>query len=1072
MDLFSSVERKLTKYDKSFAQAYAKLNPEQKDAVDTIQGPVMVNAGPGTGKTQILATRIGKILQETDAAPHNILCLTYTDAATVAMRKRLVEFIGPVAHQIHIYTFHGFCNQVIQENLDIFGGYRQLEAITDLENVDVFRKILDDLADEHPLKRFKYDKYYEGKRMKHLFELMKKENLSPEITHKQIDAFLEKIKSCDDNKDPLYIKYKYRRNYKEHKAGDLKPINWKEVNDKMDLLRSAVDQFENYGKIMSDQGLYDFNDMILWVLNHFNKNENLLLRYQERYHYFLVDEFQDTNGSQNELIDLLISYWDKPNIFVVGDDDQAIYKFQGANLGNIKNFKKKYAPYTIVLEKNYRSNQFILNKAKDLIEFNKERLILEVPELSKELKAAGQYKANQTLPTILCYDKLSHEYADLAYKLKMLHEKSPNELRNVAVIYRKHKQVEDLVDVLEKLEVPINIKKRINILELPIIQNLINILSYLNEEMINYEDGQHRLFEILHYKYFGIYTLDVGKIALHCQKGVLDPSQANSPDGKKKKIYPKWREVISDQKILDSLNLSDVQKVLEVSSLFDRWMSEIPIITLQTLFGKILNEGGVLRHIMSSNNKAWLLQVVSTFFDLIKKETAKNPQLDLKSLLAMIKKMEENDIQLPINKTITSEDGLNFVTAHSAKGLEFKKVFMLGCTENIWNGTGKFMNQFSYPDTLNADNKSNIEDERRLFYVAMTRAETDLVISFSETNEEGKKLGPATFVDELRVDSEIENLYPKVSEDILAEFYFKLLERKQQTIPLIEKNLIDDWMNGYKLSVTHLNKYLKCPLSFYFESILKVPSARNASTGFGTAMHHALNKFFEKIEDPTQRSLDRMLYHFEENLVKHRSHFTQDEFKSYLTHGKMTLEKLYNDQLEAWLAVPKYALEEELAHAVYKGVPLKGFIDKVEVFKDHVNVVDYKTGKYRPEKLRRPNDKDEKGGDYWRQIVFYKMLLDSDTKNGWKMATGKISFIEPDRKSGEFATKEFAVLPEDLQVVGQQITETYENIKAYKFDQTCEDADCRWCNFTNNNYELKEDLEEQEYSIEDSTSNP
>jgi len=165
LDLFSSVEadnqenkKAPTKYDRTFTRAYDRLNSEQRAAVDTIEGPVMVNAGPGTGKTQILATRIGKILVEQNVAPHNILCLTYTDSATIAMRNRLVQFIGPTAHQVHIYTFHGFCNQVIQENLDIFGGYRQLEPITDLESVDVFRELIDQLDDKNPLKRFKYDK--------------------------------------------------------------------------------------------------------------------------------------------------------------------------------------------------------------------------------------------------------------------------------------------------------------------------------------------------------------------------------------------------------------------------------------------------------------------------------------------------------------------------------------------------------------------------------------------------------------------------------------------------------------------------------------------------------------------------------------------------------------------------------------------------------------------------------------------------------------------------------------------------------------------------------------------------
>ncbi len=1067
LDLFSSVQadkkenkKTPTKYDRTFNKAYERLNTEQRAAVDAIEGPVMVNAGPGTGKTQILATRIGKILVEQNVAPHNILCLTYTDSATIAMRNRLVQFIGPTAHQVHIYTFHGFCNQVIQENLDIFGGYRQLEPITDLESVDVFRELIDQLDDKNPLKRFKYDKYYEGKRMKQLFQLMKKENLTAEDLHNSINEYIADL----PNKEGYTYKRKYtdRKTGKVYQQGD---INERKVNEKIKSfkeLQAAIDQYAGFNKIMDNNSRYDFNDMILWVLDHFAKNENLLARYQERYHYFLVDEYQDTNGAQNELLNLLVSYWDNPNVFVVGDDDQAIYKFQGANLGNIIEFQKKYNPYTVVLEKNYRSNQLILDKAKDLIQYNEERLVVQVDGLSKELTAAGPNKSDATKPIILSYSKISDETADLVRKLKELHD-NDYELDKVAIIYRKHRQVEDLVAVLEKLGIPLNIKKRVNILELPLIRNLINILSYLNEEMINYEDGQHRLFEILHYKYFGIHPLDVGKIALHCQTGVVvqDSKNDDKESIKQKKVYPKWREVIADESLLTSLGLKDPDTVLATSKLLDTLMTEIPIITLQSLFERVINEGGVLKHIMLSENKAWNLQVVSTFFDLIKKETAKNPKLNLKALLTMIKKMEENAIDLPINKTISSENGLNFLTAHSAKGLEFQKVYMLGCTKKIWDGSNSSQNQYSFPDTINADSSLNIEDERRLFYVAMTRAETELTISYAETTEEGKQLGASQFVDELRVHDNIDVEYPTVSEDDLAEFYFKLLERKKVTIPLIEKDLIDKWMEGYKLSVTHLNKYLKCPLSFYYESILRVPSARNASTGFGTAMHHALNKFFEKITDPAMQKLERMLYHFEESLVKHRSHFTEEEFKSYLTHGKMTLEKLYNEQLEEWKAIPQHALEEELSHAVYKGVPIKGFIDKVEIFKNHVNVVDYKTGKYRSEKLRRPSENDPNGGDYWRQIVFYKMLLDSDTKNGWKMAAGKISFIEPNRKTGEFTQKEFAVLQEDLQTVGEQITDTYEKIKAYKFDNTCDDADCRWCNFTTENYKLRTEPKEK-----------
>ena len=1037
------------KYNNAYLDAYNTLNPEQKDAVDNIEGPVMVNAGPGTGKTQILATRIGNILRTQDVAPYNILCLTYTEAATVAMRKRLSKLIGPVSHQVHIHTFHGFCNQVIQENLDIFGQYKQLEPITDLESVDVFRKIIDEMDNNNPLKRFKLDRYFESGRMKNLFQLMKRESLTPSMMKDKVKEYLDDL---PNRKEFIYSrKYTDKKTGKVYVKGDVKEKNVEKEAQKYKTLLAAIDQYDNFVRNMDHAERYDYDDMILWVIKHFQDNEDLLLQYQERYQYFLVDEFQDTNGSQNLLLEQLISYWDSPNVFVVGDDDQAIYKFQGANLGNILDFQKKYNPHTVVLKQNYRSNQKILDKATHLIQNNQERMVVQIEGLIKDLLAAGNHKDDPTMPEIRIYKKVSEEYADLVKQVKQLYDTDPEGLKNVAVIYRKHRQVEDLVAVLEKLNIPLNIKRRIDILKLPLVRNLLKILQYLSEEMHNYGDGQHRLFEILHYKYFGINPLDVGKMALYCQTKQEVPS--SETEGETKTVYPKWREVISNKELLETLNLSDTATILETSALLDGMMSEIPIITLQTLFEKILNDGGVLEYIMISTEKSWLLQVVSTFFDLIKKETAKNPDLDLKSLLLMIKKMEDNKISLPINKTITSENGLNFLTAHSAKGLEFKKVYMIGGTEGMWDGKRKYsMGQYSFPDTINADNKNNIEDERRLFFVAMTRAETDLIISYSEANEEGKLLTPSQFVEELQVDERINVTTPTVDESDLAEFYYKLLQRQVKSIPLIETDLIDKWLEGYKLSVTHLNKYLKCPVRFYFESILKVPSARNASTGFGTAMHHALNKFFEKIADPEKRSVERLLFHFEDSMQRHKSHFAQDEYDNFLIHGQNTLKTIHSEKLEEWLSVPNYGLEAELSNAVYKGVPLVGFIDKVEIYKDHVTVVDYKTGSYKSDRLRQPSEKDANGGDYWRQIVFYKMLLDSDKKHGWVMSSGKIDYIEPDRKSGAFTTKEIAVSQEDMQFVGEQITETMEKIKAYEFDKTCEDKDCRWCNFVENNY--------------------
>ncbi len=158
----------------TFSKYYNALNPEQKRAVDTIEGPVMVIAGPGTGKTQILGARIGKILLETDTDPQNILCLTYTDAGAIAMRRRLISFIGPDAYKVNIYTFHAFCNDIIQDNLSLFEK-NSLDPISELEQIQLLRELVDGFPQNHPLKRYRGDAYFEVKNLRSLFSTMKRE---------------------------------------------------------------------------------------------------------------------------------------------------------------------------------------------------------------------------------------------------------------------------------------------------------------------------------------------------------------------------------------------------------------------------------------------------------------------------------------------------------------------------------------------------------------------------------------------------------------------------------------------------------------------------------------------------------------------------------------------------------------------------------------------------------------------------------------------------------------------------------------------------------------------------------
>src|SRR6218665_1026638 len=236
-----------------FLQRYNALNAQQKDAVDTIYGPVMVIAGPGTGKTEVLSMRIANLLaSEAQVQPQEILCLTYTDEATNSMRRRLLQVIDTAAHKVNISTFHGFCNNVIQSNPEYFS-HRTLQPVTDLERTELLYKMLDELPSGHTLRKLSGNIYYDAGRLNRLFDLMKRENLRPQDIADAVDLYLADLPNRDE--------YVYKRNGKGFQKGDLKQSQIDEETKKMNTTRAAAFLFDDYGARMKEAGRYDFNDM-------------------------------------------------------------------------------------------------------------------------------------------------------------------------------------------------------------------------------------------------------------------------------------------------------------------------------------------------------------------------------------------------------------------------------------------------------------------------------------------------------------------------------------------------------------------------------------------------------------------------------------------------------------------------------------------------------------------------------------------------------------------------------------------------------------------------------------------
>lgn len=1023
---------------KAIQDILVKLNDKQQEAVEKIEGPVMVVAGPGTGKTQILSARIANILTETDAAPENILCLTYTEAGVTAMLNRLISMIGSEAYKVKINTFHSLGAQIIRENEEVFG-MRGLQPVSDLEKEEILRALLDELPYGSLLKTNK-DYYYHTKNLAQIFGLIKSEAIDIESFIGKIDAFIEEM--------PHMEEYQYKRKSGENQKGDPK---WGDINKKAnDLakLKEVLNLFPVFDQKMRSRNRFDFDDMLLWVLKAFKSNPDLLLQYQEKYHYFLVDEFQDTNGTQVQLLYLLGGYWDSPNLFVVGDDDQSIYKFQGANVGNIIDFATKFQKdtQTIVLEQNYRSSQLILDAAGALIASNIERLVSQLPgsSISKDLKACSEEVKHLTQkPLLIACQNETQEAVHIANQIKELINNQSVDPSHIAVIYRNHRQSEEITRFLLSKEIPVYAVRAVNILEEPFIQNLLHVLTYLQMESEAPFTGDHLLFPILNTPIWNLASLDIAKLSF-----VLSRSSEK-----------KWRAFLGNlhAQVVAEANITDpefLSKIKQVHGDLEFWISQASNLTVSDLMEKVISKGGFLGYALKSDDKTWYLQLLKTMFDFVKEETARNPYITLSELIKTVQTMQELGIRIEVKRVFGSSNGVKMLTAHASKGLEFDYVFMIACNNKVWAPKDRNLPYgMSLIFTQANETVSSEEESRRLFYVAMTRAKKFLQISWAE-----EKDNPSIFVTELKATHTCEEQFLQADENDTAAFLeAQFLDISQQQKQMAEDAWLNRFLENYSMSVTHLSQYLKCPVAFYYEKVLRVPAAQSMHAGFGSAIHSALEEFLKAAKKSNPRvfwDATKLCEEFEKQLFYQRGSFTKENYEHMLTLGKDKLTQYYNRRIEHIKQVPEFTTEERFK-ADLDGLELTGMADKIEIDGKHANLIDYKTGdpKRGKSKLNPPDpnaDEDAKfekkyGGDYWRQIVFYKLLTDLAEKNTWTMQSGEVDFIEEEETITDH--HRIFVSQDDIELLKAQIKEAEAGIKAKKFRNGCRDSNCQWCNF-------------------------
>jgi DNA helicase-2/ATP-dependent DNA helicase PcrA len=363
---------------------------------------------------------------------------------------------------------------------------------------------------------------------------------------------------------------------------------------------------------------------------------------------------------------------------------------------------------------------------------------------------------------------------------------------------------------------------------------------------------------------------------------------------------------------------------------------------------------------------------------------------------------------------------------------------------------------------------SEEEESRRLFYVAVTRARKQVVISWAKRDNKDKELEKSRFVAELLEDGQVDTR-PETAlgdEALLAFGNTSLLADDPARLPtsFIDTEFVDKLLEKYSLSVTHLNSYLRCPVTFYFNTLLRVPAPLNAALTFGSAVHYALEQVFRKMKNNSQRFPDSevLLEGFRWFMARHETALSASEYRRRLEYGEQILPQFYEIRRPHWKH--DVLVEYPFRNILLDDVPLNGKLDLMELSGNHITVVDYKTGNPAnarkkmkppaPDKVEKallagkePAADDLLGGDYWRQAVFYRILVENEPNRRRLMSAARFEFVEPERDSGEYKCTSFEVSDEEVEIVKQQIKDVYGKIKAKQFENGCNKPECEWCNF-------------------------
>lgn len=989
------------------------LNEKQKLAAETLDGPVLVLAGPGTGKTELLSVRAANIIKAKKAKPENILILTYTNAAAKAMKERLVKILGPAAYNVETATFHSFANNIVLESEEAAEYIQERVQITDIEQIKLLEYILDNTDGIDKIRPFRAPYAFEREISQRITEL-KREGVSPA----RFAGIIEKTEP-----DGAYIEEKHI--------------------ERLKALATVYKLYEEYkaGKnkaLFDDRGRYDYDDMILFATEAIRNEPELARALRSQYTYIMVDEFQDTNGAQMDLLFELGTCQkgtcqkgtDLPNLCCVGDDDQSIFRFQGASVANFKELKKRYPDLKVIpLEKNYRSTKEIISLSDKIINNLPKKERYEAKTLAPE-----QDFKQKTIE----YDEFTTETEELLFITRRIKElmKADKSLTydEIAVLVRQRDDILKIVDTFLRAGIPYATDGKEDIAGEKRVRQMLDVLYFAHTPDIEVEQKDAYLYRIL--------TADYMRIPMNDVLRLIAAVRAKKYDQRKKGEAP---TISMFSEYMGTCGLGTCHKGTGHKSGVSQ-SDTSPLATLlyeaeskpvHAMLMQYIKDAGVMKFILEKYDKNDLLRIrdlraLTSFVNMVKESDIARPGITLKEFIDELETRKAHGISLQGELVTATQEGVRIYTAHGSKGLEFNTVFIPFCLDKKrWpkkpQGTTIPLPPEVYKSKEIPTDKEILKqldyyDETRLFYVASTRAKANLIYTASPT----ESAIPSSYLSGVADGNK-----PAAKEEELLKAALTTSDAEDPFIGT--SKILSDLVQDLSLNPTALNNYINCPRKYLYDDVLMLPSGKKQSLVFGNCTHKALedtyNKFMKTGKFPD-------FAFFKEAFKRELAHEAPEAaIKTACERQVETFKNWFKE--ESRLPVKPLGLERRLVVMLDDDLKFTGKYDKTEALASgpsqgdgSVRVLDYKTGepdrhvkginKSLKEAIPLASDEFE---DYLRQLISYKLLFDKDKKEsqGRKVKEGVLVFLDPakesvakhDLEAGEFVKKRVE-LTEDM----------------------------------------------------------